>query len=137
LWCGASEPARKPRSGRSNWLRQAVGDDELDDGRTAAQVVVSQAEFADVLVPTRPEQRMLAVLRRLAPRSRITVGTDWLETALDHLERDARRGRSSHPHEPLLAGQPSLDPEGDVGLLLLSASRPFHSQRLHARWIFC
>jgi hypothetical protein len=30
-----------------------------------------------------------------------------------------------------------LTREGDVGLLLLSASRPFHSQRLHARWIFC
>lgn len=115
-----------------HWLRQAVGDDQLDDGRTAAQVVVGQAEFADVLVLTAPEQRTLAVLRRLAPRSRITVGTDWLEMALDHLEPDARRGRSSHPHEPLLAGQPSLDPEGDVGLLLFSARRPFHPQRLHA-----
>ncbi len=55
-----------------NWLNQAVGDDELDDGRTVAQVVVGQA--------------------------------------------DARPGRSSHPHEPLLTGQPSLDPDGDVGL---------------------
>jgi CobW/HypB/UreG, nucleotide-binding domain len=31
-----------------NWLAQAVGDDELDDERTVAQVVVGQAEFADV-----------------------------------------------------------------------------------------
>jgi G3E family GTPase len=52
--------------------------------------------------------------------------------ALNHLEPDARRGRSSHPHEPLLTGQPSLDPDGDVGLLLFSARRPFHPQRLHA-----
>jgi G3E family GTPase len=37
------------------WLNQAVGDDELEDGRTVAQVVVAQAEFADVLVLTRPE----------------------------------------------------------------------------------
>jgi G3E family GTPase len=115
----------------SNWLSQAVGDDELADGRTAAQVVVGQAEFADVLVLTEPESKTLSVLRRLAPRSRITVGTDRLEMALNHLEPDARRGRSSHPHEPLLAGQPSLDPDGDVGLLLFSARRPFHPQRLH------
>jgi G3E family GTPase len=115
-----------------NWLNQALGDDELDDGRTVAQVVVGQAEFADVLVLTAPEPKMLSVLRRLAPRSRITVGTDWLEMALNHLEPDARRGRSCHPHEPLLTGQPSLDPEGDVGLMLFSARRPFHPQRLHA-----
>jgi G3E family GTPase len=116
----------------ANWLTQAVGDDELDDGRTVAQVVVGQAEFADVLVLTAPEPRTLSVLRRLAPRSRMTVGTDWLDMALNHLEPDARRGRSSHPHEPLLTGQPSPDPEGDVGLLLCSARRPFHPQRLHA-----
>jgi G3E family GTPase len=115
-----------------NWLNQAVGDDELDDGRTVAQVVVSQAEFADVLVLTEPESKTLSVLRRLAPNSRITVGTDWLEMALNNLEPDARRGRSSHPHEPLLTGQPSLDPDGGVGLLLFSARRPFHPQRLHA-----
>jgi G3E family GTPase len=53
----------------SRWLGLALGDDGLDDGRTAAQVVV---------------------------------------------------------------GQPSLDPDGDVGLLLFSARRPFHPQRLHA-----
>jgi G3E family GTPase len=116
----------------ANWLTQAVGDDELGDGRTVAQVVVGQAEFADVLVLTKPESKTLSVLRRLAPRSRITVGTDWLEMALNHLERDARRGCSSHPYEPLLAGQPSLDPDGQVGLLLFSARRPFHPQRLHA-----
>ena len=40
-------------------------------------------------------------------------------------------GVESHPHEPLLAGQPSLDADGDVGLLLFSARRPFHPERLH------
>ena len=33
---------------------EALGDDELDDGRTVAQVVVGQAEFADVLVLNQP-----------------------------------------------------------------------------------
>jgi G3E family GTPase len=113
------------------WLNQALGDDELEDGRTAAQVVVGQAEFADVLVLTEPESKTLSVLRRLAPRARITVGTDRLEMALHHLEPDARRGRSSLPHEPLLTGQPSLEPVGEVGLMLFSARRPFHPKRLH------
>ena len=48
------------------WVGQALGDGELDDGRTVAQVVVGQAEFADVLVLTEPEPTTLAVLRRLA-----------------------------------------------------------------------
>ena len=115
----------------STWLRQAVGDDELDDGRTVAQVVVGQAEFADVLVLTAPEPSTLAVLRRLAPLARITVGTGRVETALAHLEPDSRRGRSTLPHDPLLVGQPPLDPDGDVGLMVFSARRPFHPQRLH------
>lgn len=116
----------------SAWLRQAIGDDELDDGRTVAQVVVCQAEFADVLVLTEPESKTLSVMRRLAPSARITVGTDRVEMALAHLEPDTRRGRSSLPHDPLLTGQPPLDPQGDVGLMVFSARRPFHPQRLHA-----
>lgn len=116
----------------SNWLSQAVGDGELDDGRTIAQVVVGQAEFADVLVSTEPDPATLAVLRRLAPLARITVGTARVDMALDHLEPDSRRGRSSNPHDPLLAGEPSLDPEGEVGLMVFTARRPFHPQRLHA-----
>ncbi|MEU0495720.1 GTP-binding protein [Mycobacterium sp. NPDC006124] len=114
------------------WLTDALGADELDDGRTVAQVVVGQAEFADVLVPTHPEATTLAVLRRLAPRARITVGTDRLEMALAHLEPDARRGRSDGPHGPLLAGQPPLACDGAVALVEFSARRPFHPQRLHA-----
>jgi len=116
----------------ANWLRQAIGDEDLADGRTVAQVVVGQAEFADALVLTEPDAPTLSVLRRLAPLARITVGSARVETALDHLEPDARRGRSSLPHDPLLAGQPSLHPDGDVGLMVFSARRPFHPQRLHA-----
>ena len=114
------------------WVSQALGDADLDDGRTVAQAVVGQAEFADVLVLSGPEPKTLAVLRRLAPLSRITVGTSRVEMALDNLESDTRRGRSSLPHDPLLAGQPPLNPEGDVGLMVFTARRPFHPQRLHS-----
>ena len=116
----------------AHWLQQAVGDDELDDGRTVAQVVVGQAEFADVLVLSRPEPKTLAALRRLAPLSRITIGTARVEVALANLESGTRRGRSDNPHDPLLAGEPPLDPDGDVGLMVFTARRPFHPQRLHA-----
>lgn len=113
------------------WLPQALGDDELPDGRTVAQVVAGQTEFADVLVPSHPEPTTLAVLRRLTPRARITVGTDRVEMALAHLEPDARRGRSDGPHGPLLAGQPPLGGDGAVQLIEFTAARPFHPQRLH------
>jgi G3E family GTPase len=113
------------------WLSQAIGDEDLDDGRTVAQVVVGQAEFADALVLTEPHAQTLNVLRRLAPRARLTVGAERAEVALANLEPDSRRGRSDNPHDPLLAGQPSLNAEGDVGLLVFSARRPFHPQRLH------
>jgi G3E family GTPase len=113
------------------WLSQALGDDDLDDGRTVAQVTVGQAEFADALVLTEPDRRTLAVLRRLAPRARITVGTDHLETALANLDPDARRGREHNPHDPLLAGEPPLAPDGDVRVVEFNADRPFHPGRLH------
>lgn len=116
----------------STWLARALGDDELDDGRTEAQVVVAQVEFADVVVLTRPHPETLAVCRRLAPRARITVGTGRLDLALAHLEADARRGRSDSPHGPLLAGQPPLDAAGAVALIDFQARRPFHPSRLHA-----
>ncbi|BBZ27257.1 hypothetical protein MMAD_15520 [Mycolicibacterium madagascariense] len=114
------------------WLTQALDDEELSDGRTVAQVVVGQAEFADVLVPTIPDPATLAVLRRLAPRARLTVGVDRVEMALANLEPDARRGRSDGPHDPLLAGQPVLGADGAVRLVEFTAARPFHPQRLHA-----
>ena len=115
----------------ASWLHQALGDDELDDARTVAQVVVGQAEFADVLVLTEPDARTLAVLRRLSPRARITVGTDNVELALANLDPLARRGRSDDAHDPLLAGQPPLRPDGEVQLLEFNARRPFHPLRLH------
>jgi G3E family GTPase len=114
-----------------HWLGHALGEELLDDGRTAAQVVVGQAEFADVLVPTQPDPVLLAVLRRLAPRSRITVGGDLVDMALRHLEPDARCGREPHPHDPLLAGQPPLNEDGAVALVEFTARRPFYPERLH------
>lgn len=116
----------------SNWLNQAVGSDDLDDGRTVAQVVVGQAEFADVLVLSRPDATTLSVLRRLAPLARITVGVDRVEQALLHLDPRTHRGRERDAHDPLLAGQPPLNPAGQVTLMEFTARRPFHPQRLHA-----
>lgn len=116
----------------TTWLPQALGDEELDDGRTVAQVVVGQAESADALVIFNPDPTALAVLRRLAPLARITAGTDRLEQALTHLDDNARRGRDEDPHAPLLAGQPPLRAEGPVELIEFHARRPFHPQRLHA-----
>ncbi len=116
----------------ANWRTQAVGDEELHDGRTVAQVVVGQAEFADVLVLSEPERTTLALLRRLTPWARITVGPTRLETALGHLDPNSSRGRARQPHDPLLAGQPPLEPDGEVALVEFSARRPFHPHRLHA-----
>jgi G3E family GTPase len=113
------------------WLSQALGDDELDDSRTVAQVVVGQAAFADVLVLTEADRATLAVLRRLAPRARITVGLQHFTTALKHLDSQSRRGRSDDPHDSLLAGQPPLQADGEVELLEFNARRPFHPERLH------
>lgn len=113
------------------WLAKSLGDEELPDGRTEAQVVVCQAEFADVLVVERPQPVELAVLRRLSPRARITSGADRVEMALANLEPDSRCGRSDHPHGPLLAGQPPLAAEGPVKLVEFTARRPFHPSRLH------
>jgi G3E family GTPase len=116
----------------SVWISQALGDADLDDGRTVAQAVVAQAEFADVAVLNRADPFVAAVLRRLSPRARIHVGADGIEHVLDNLFRDARRGESDDPHGPLLAGQPPLDSRGPINLVEFNARRPFHPQRLHA-----
>jgi G3E family GTPase len=116
----------------SVWLSQALGDAGLDDGRTQAQVVVGQAEFADVVVLNQADPFVAAALRRLSPRARISVGADGIEQALSNLRRDARRGRSDDPHGPLLAGQPPLNSRGPLSLVDFNARRPFHPQRLHA-----
>lgn len=114
------------------WLDQALGEEELDDGRTHAQVVIGQAEFADVVVLDRANPFVAAVLRRLSPRARVRVGAGGVEDALNNLYRDARRGRSDDPHGPLLAGQPPLESRGPISLVEFNARRPFHPQRLHA-----
>jgi G3E family GTPase len=116
----------------SEWLDQALGEDELDDGRTEAQVVIGQAEYADVVVLNRPNPFVAAVLRRLSPRARVRVGADGIESALNNLYRDARRGGSDDPHGPLLAGEPPLDSRGPISLVDFNSRRPFHPQRLHA-----
>jgi G3E family GTPase len=116
----------------ADWLAQALGDDELPDGRTVAQVVVGQSEFADVVVITHPEAATLAVLRRLAPRAQITDRADRVERALARLDDGSRRGRSDHPHRPLLAGLPLLEPDGRVRIVEFYARRPSRPERLHA-----
>ncbi|BBY62849.1 ribosome hibernation factor-recruiting GTPase MRF [Mycolicibacterium helvum] len=115
----------------STWLTQALGDEELDDGRTVAQAVVGQAEFADIIVAPRVDRRTLAVLRRLAPRAWIVQLPEHLEEAAANLDSDARRGRSSDPLGPLLAGQPPIEADGEVGIVEFNADRPFHPERLH------
>lgn len=82
-----------------------TGEDELPDGRTVAQVTVGQAEFADLLVLTHPEPVAVAVLRRLAPRARITGGVDRVELALAHLDDNSRRSYRYPAHA--IAGGPA------------------------------
>lgn len=114
-----------------DWLSEALGDETLDDDRTVAQVVVGQAEFADVLVLSAPDRETYAVLRRLAPRAQIIISPRQLEDALSRLGPGSRRGRDHDPHEPLLAGEPPLSADGDVELVTFEANRPFHPLRLH------
>lgn len=113
------------------WLTDALGADVLDDGRTVAQVVVGQAEFADVLLLSAPDRTTQAVLHRLAPRAQIITGTEQLGSALDALSDSARRGADHDPHEPLLSGEPPLVAEHGVKLVEFQAIRPFHPLRLH------
>ena len=115
-----------------NWLAQAVGDDELDDERTIAQVVVGQAEFADVLVLTEPERTALAVLKRLAPRSRITVGTKpWRWRCDTWINGPAVMPTSTHTTHCSPDNRP-LSPRDGWRWSSSSAQRPFHPLRLHA-----
>jgi G3E family GTPase len=116
----------------SEWIGQALGDAQLDDGRTVAQVVVAQAEFADVAVLNHADPFVAGALRRLSPRARVHVGADGIEQVLANLFRDARRGESDDPYGPLLAGQPPLNSRGPINLVEFNSRRPFHPQRLHA-----
>ncbi|WP_020418488.1 ribosome hibernation factor-recruiting GTPase MRF [Amycolatopsis sp. ATCC 39116] len=123
---------------RGSWLADATGDDTLeerglqasqDDERTVAQVALSQAEFADVLVLTGTadawtDAKTAAVLDRVAPAALRT-------SRLADVPPDARRGEVTDMHGPLLHGEPPLGADCGVATLLFTAQRPFHPERLH------
>ncbi len=115
-----------------HWLEQAIGEGELDDGRTEAQVVVGQAEFADVVVAAHADHTTMAALVRLNPRAWFVRSAGHVEDALAGLGQDARRGRHDDPLGPLLAGEPPLEADGPVRIVEFSADRPFHPSRLHS-----
>ncbi|MQA34696.1 ribosome hibernation factor-recruiting GTPase MRF [Modestobacter roseus] len=130
-----------------SWFDAATGEEAMadvglaataDDERTLAQVAIGQVESADaVLVAGQPADawsgaRLTAVLDRLLPGvPRARLGAVHPDALLTALPRDARRGRVSSPHDPLLAGQPPLDEDAGVGLVRFAADRPFHPERLH------
>lgn len=130
-----------------SWLADVSGDDALaergiggsaDDERTVAQVAVSQVEFADAVVlagaqPDRwTELRTHAVINRLTPQAP-SARLDELEPGelLGRVPASARRGEVDGPHGPLLRGQPSMESDEGVSVVLFEERRPFHPQRLH------
>lgn len=131
----------------ASWLEDATGDTTLadhgmiaspEDERTLAQVLISQAEFADVLIHhgAAPDAwtaaRTDAVLDRLAPGvPRIPLAGLHAASALAAVPATARRGELTDMHGRLLRGEPPLEPECGVSTLLYSDPRPFHPQRLH------
>lgn len=130
-----------------SWLADATGAQQVaerglarlpDDERTLAQLVVGQAEFADLLVhagTTHPgcRARTNAVLDRLAPLApRLPLALLDRRVLLDELPPGARRGRPEAPYAALLRGQPPLHADGGVRLVTFTARRPFHPGRLHA-----
>jgi G3E family GTPase len=130
----------------ATWLTDVTGPDDVpdrpdlagvpDDERTVAQLVVDQAEFADLVVvdpagaATWELLRTEAVLARLAPRAVLVAEPDE-RLLLRDLPPDARRGRTDPVHAPLLVGEPPLTAIADIGLTLITARRPFHPERLH------
>ncbi len=138
-----------------DWLDSATGDRILgevlpvppDDERTLAQVAVGQVAFADALVVagTDPSTRdawesarLMAVLKRLAPQAPMMfelperpVSPLLMEQLVTAIPRSSRRGRIDGPHDPLLADQPSLDPDCGVTWMEFTADRPLHPGRLH------
>lgn len=116
-----------------------VADRHADDAdeRTVAQVAVGQAEFADLLVHTGTADawelaRTEAVLARLSPAApRVRLAALGPQVFLDELPAQARRGRVEDVHAALLRGAPPLGGDCGVRLVLFSARRPFHPERLH------
>ncbi|WP_045824002.1 ribosome hibernation factor-recruiting GTPase MRF [Williamsia herbipolensis] len=138
----------------ATWLADATGDDTLaeagllppddQDERTMAQVAVGHVEFADALVVGAAADdgwqaaRFGAVVARLAPRAPVLLETPqrpvsaaMIEALLAAVAPDARRGRSTGAHDPLLAGQPPLDDDCGVQIVEFTADRPMHPGRLH------
>ncbi|GAA1977630.1 ribosome hibernation factor-recruiting GTPase MRF [Amycolatopsis minnesotensis] len=132
------------------WLADATGDETLDergliaspeDERTVAQVLLSQAEFADVLVLSGvpadgwSAAKANAILERLAPAAtRIDLSaldTDVAAKLRAAVPANARRGRVTDMHGPLLTGEPPLHPDCGIALFTFTATRPFHPGRLH------
>ncbi|CCH27980.1 GTP-binding protein [Actinosynnema sp. NPDC047251] len=116
----------------TTWLADVSGDETLGergigvpgDDRTVAQVVVGQAEFADLLVLRGPRDPVVeAVLDRLSP------GVPRVSTVGAQLPPVVRR--HGQAFGPLLRGQPPLEPAGGVSLVHFTARRPFHPMRLH------
>lgn len=98
----------------ATWLDDALSDASMtSDQRTVAQVVVAQAEAADVLVlQGDADERTLAVLDRLAPGAhRCTPETVVV--------RKGKRPRMM-----------PLAPECGVSTAVFTADRPFHPARL-------
>lgn len=129
-----------------SWFDDATGEASLperglsdlpDDERTVAQVAVGQAEFADLIVPVDMADawelaRLDAVLARLTPLAeRVRLGALDDRVFLGSLPDRARRGRPDDVHAALLRGTPPLDGDCGVRLVLFSARRPFHPERLH------
>lgn len=131
----------------ASWLNAASSEDTLaergfggdtDDERTIAQLAVGQAEFADAIVFASAaedgwtEVRTREVLRRLAPAT-AWARLDQLDVPdlLAQIPQHARRGAADDAHGPLLRGQPPLEPDSGVSVLLFEDRRPFHPQRLH------
>lgn len=120
------------------WLDDATGDDELDDGRTVAQLAVGQVDYADALVVAGTggdgweQAKLHAVLARLAPGAPIAWGAGAdVERLLLQVRSDARRGVVNDAHSPLLRGQPTLSADCGVMIVEFEAQRPFHPERLH------
>lgn len=129
------------------WLAETTGDETVaergiqagsEDDRTVAQVALSQAEFADVLVlagaatDAWSAAKSSAILDRVAPSlPRVELSRVDAVSLLDAVPVDARRGECTDMHGPLLRGQPPLHADCGIALLAFTARRPFHPERLH------